>query len=176
MTDSYFTSVSGYLNVGNTIQIKDRKELLIMISLNEYIKKYSLKNKVLIEEKIRQNYIFYSKHINGEYYIDEKIWKIDFRRIPKKKTSLNIKASIIRAINNLSHLDHKMLGIEKSHFVEYLDLLKEQKFIRLVNNEDKNRIENYIIGNVIPKEILSNRRKLLALLSEIIIVSIKSFI
>lgn len=147
----------------------------MMIKLNEYIRKYNLKNEALIKKKIQENRLSYCKYRNNQYYIDDNIWKIDFRRIPKKKTSLNIKASIVRAINSLVHLDHKMLGIEKSHFIEYLTMLKEQNFIRLVKDKDKKRIENYIIGNVIPEEIISNRKKLLSFLSEVISFSIKSF-
>lgn len=147
-----------------------------MIELNEYIKKYNLTNKKMIKEKIKNKNIFYSEYNNGIYYIDKNIWKIDLRRMPKKITSLNIKASIVRAINYLVHLDHQMLNIEKETFLEYLSLLEEQKFIRLVKNKDKNRIENYIIGNVISEDIINNRKKLLLLLEKFVVISIKAII
>lgn len=147
-----------------------------MIELNEYIKKYNLTNKKMIKEKIKNNNIFYSEYNNGNYYIDKSIWKIDLRHIPKKITSLNIKASIVRAINQLVHLDHQMLNIEKDTFIEYLSLLEEQKFIRLVKNKDKNRIENYIIGNVVSEDIINNRRKLMLLLEKFVVISLKAII
>jgi hypothetical protein len=132
-----------------------------MIKIDEYIKKHKLNNSESIKELIKLNKIDNTKVHNGEYYIDDSLWKIDLRRLPKKTTSLNIKATIIQAINGLFHLDYKMLGIIKAHFNEYLDMLTEMGFIRLAKGEDATRIESYIIGEVIPNDTLTNRRKLL---------------
>lgn len=102
-----------------------------------------------------------SKIINSEYFVDDSMWRIDLRRLPKKVTSENIQATIIQAINDLFHVDYKMLGISSSHFNEYLDMLVEMEFIRLAKGEDPSRVESYIIGKIIPNDILNNRPKLL---------------
>lgn len=132
-----------------------------MITVNEYIKKHNIRKADLIKERIKENKLHYSKVENKEYYIDNEIYKIDFRRMPKKATSVAVKATIIQAINEFFHVDHKMLGIKQSHFKEYLKMLSELEVIRLVSGKDAIRIESYIIGKVIPNEIINNRTKLL---------------
>lgn len=132
-----------------------------MINLEDYLKIHKMKNGESIKKLISSQSLVNAKLEGNDYYIGKYYWKIDYRRIPKKTSSIHIRASIIQAINDRYHLDHKMIGIEESHFLEYLLMLTEFGVIRLVKNNKEDLIESYIIGNVIPNEIISKRSKLL---------------
>lgn len=132
-----------------------------MINLEDYLKIHKMKNAESIKKLISSQSLVNAKLEGNDYYIGKYYWEIDYRRIPKKTSSIHIRASIIQAINDRYHLDHKMIRIEESHFLEYLLMLTEFGVIRLVKNNKEDLIESYIIGNVIPNEIISKRSKLL---------------
>lgn len=135
--------------------------MFILIELDKYIEKYKLRNTEVVKKLIINNSLLDAEIKNDVYYVADYIWKVDTRRIPKKLSSIYIRASIIQAINDRFHLDYKMIKIEKKHFIEYLSMLREIGIIRLVKDNNPQRVESYIIGDKIPTEVISKRKKLL---------------
>lgn len=132
-----------------------------MMTLNDYKKKYNIRNLNSIKELIKLDKLENGFITNDEYFVDDDTWRIDLRRIPKKMIGINIKTTILQSINELFHIDYKMLGITKAHFNEYLNELAEVKLIRLVKGKDISKVESYIIGREAHDQVLSNRKKLL---------------